>query len=253
MPEVEFAVEDGVAVITLNRPEARNAVNMAVSQAVSDALDEIAARSEIRVGIVTGAGGNFCTGMDLKAFARGEAIKHPQRGFAGIAQAELAKPMIAAVEGYALGGGFEIALACDLIVASETARFALPEVRRGLVANAGGLVRLPRQVPRRIAAEMVFTGDFYSPDRLAGFGLINRVVPEGQALAAARELAARIAANAPLAIAASRRVFDLQQGWAPDELFQRQAEITASVMASEDGKEGARAFAEKRPPVWRGR
>jgi enoyl-CoA hydratase len=252
MAEVEFQAEDGVAVITINRPEAKNAVNLAVSEGIAAKLDEIATRRDIQVGIITGAGGAFCAGMDLKAFLRGEVVKLKDRGFAGITQARLEKPIIAAVEGYALGGGFEIALACDLIVAAENARFGLPEVKRGLVANAGGLIRLPYQIPQRIAAELVLTGDMVEPARLLQYGLINRVTAPGEALAAALELAAKIAANGPLAIAASRRVISESRDWSQNELFDRQAAITGAVFTSADAKEGARAFAEKRKPQWQG-
>lgn len=252
MAEVEFTVDDGVAIITINRPEARNAVTLAVSEGIAAALDEIAARGDIQVGVITGAGGTFCAGMDLKAFLRGEIVKLKDKGFAGITQATLGKPMIAAVEGYALGGGFEIAIACDLIVAAETAKFGLPEVKRGLVANAGGLMRLPRQIPPRIAAELVLTGELVEPDLLYRHGLINRVTPTGKALETAIALARSIAANGPLTVAASRRVMIESLEWPADELFDRQAPITGSVFSSEDAKEGARAFAEKRKPQWRG-
>jgi len=252
MAEVEFQAEDGIAVITINRPEAKNAVTLAVSEGVAAGLDEISRRSEIKVGIITGAGGSFCAGMDLKAFLRGEIVKLKDRGFAGITQARLEKPMIAAVEGYALGGGFEIAIACDLIIAAENARFGLPEVKRGLVANAGGLIRLPHQIPPRIAAELVLTGDLVEPARLLQYGLINRVTKPGEALAGARELAEKIAANGPLAVAASRRVMSESRDWPQEELFDRQAAITGAVFTSADAKEGARAFAEKRKPEWQG-
>jgi enoyl-CoA hydratase len=250
MAEVEFQVEDGVAVITINRPEAKNAVTLAVSEGVAAGLDEISKRPDIKVGIITGAGGTFCAGMDLKAFLRGEIVKLKDRGFAGITQARLEKPMIAAVEGYALGGGFEIAIACDLIVAAENAKFGLPEVKRGLVANAGGLVRLPHQIPTRIAAEMVLTGDLVEPARLLQYGLINQVTKPGEALAGARSLAEKIAANGPLAIAASRRVMSECRDWSQDELFDRQAGITGAIFTSADAREGAKAFAEKRKPEW---
>lgn len=250
--EVQFVVEDGVALITLNRPAARNAVDRAVAEGVAHALEAAECRADVRAGIVTGAGGHFCAGMDLKAFLRGDVVRVPGWGFAGIAQAQLAKPWIAAVEGYALGGGFEIALACDLIVAAETARFGLPEVKRGLVANAGGLLRLPRQMPRRLAAELVLSGEMVPAAQLAAQGLINRVVAEGEALAAARRLAQAIAANGPLAVAASKRVMQESADWPSAQMFERQSEITAPVFASDDAREGARAFAEKRTPAWRG-
>jgi enoyl-CoA hydratase len=252
MAEVEFQVDDNIAVITINRPEAKNAVNLAVSEGIAACLDEMSRRSDIMVGIITGGGGTFCAGMDLKAFLRGEVVKLKDKGFAGITQAKLDKPIIAAVEGYALGGGFEVAMACDLIVAAENAKFGLPEVKRGLVANAGGLVRLPRQLPPRIAAELVLTGDLVEPKRLHDYGMINHIAKPGEALTDARVLAEKIAANGPLAIAASRRVMAESMDWPTDELFDRQAAITGAVFTSADAKEGARAFAEKRKPQWQG-
>ena len=252
MSEVILAVVDGVATITINRPEARNAVNAAVALAIADAVDQIDRRSDIQVGILTGAGGIFSAGMDLKAFLRGENVKPYGRGFAGLTNATIRKPLIAAVEGSALAGGFEMALACDLIVASEVSTFGLPEVKRGLVANAGGLVRLPRQLPYRIALELVLTGAPISAQALLAHGLINRIAPAGQVLAVAGELAASIAANGPMAVAVSKRVMQESQDWPSTELFDRQNEYTMPVFKSADAKEGATAFAEKRKPVWTG-
>lgn len=249
---VGFEVNEGVAVITLDRPEARNAVDREMALAVEAAVQRVCADRDIRVAVLTGAGGNFCAGMDLKAFLRGEVVRLPGTGFAGVTQAKLEKPFIAAVEGYALAGGFELALACDMVVAAETAQFGLSEVKRGLVANAGGLVRLPRQLPIKIAAELVLVGDMVPAATLATHGLVNRIVPKGEALAAAIELARKIAANGPLAVAVSRQVLTESLEWPSDELFDRQNAITAAVFASADAKEGAVAFAEKRAPVWRG-
>lgn len=252
MSEVIFEVADGIATITINRPEARNAVNAAVALAIADATDQIDRRDDIQVAILTGAGGAFSAGMDLKAFLRGEDVKPYGRGFAGLTNAKIRKPLIAAVEGPALAGGFEMALACDLIVASETSTFGLPEVKRGLVANAGGLVRLPRQLPYRIALELVLTGVPISAQALAAMGLINRIAPVGEVLAVAGELAAAIAANGPLAVAVSKRVMQESQDWLSTELFDRQNAYTMPVFKSADAKEGATAFAEKRKPVWTG-
>lgn len=249
---VGFDVTDGIAVITIDRPEARNAIDRETALGVATAIERINADRDIRVAVLTGAGGNFCAGMDLKAFLRGEVVRFPGTGLAGMTQAKLAKPFIAAVEGYALAGGFELALACDMIVASEEAQFGLSEVKRGLVANAGGLVRLPRQLPIKIASELVLIGDMVPAATLAGHGLVNRVVPKGEALAVAMELARKLAANGPLAVAVSRRVLNESLEWPTDELFDRQNEITMAVFASADAKEGAAAFAEKRAPVWRG-
>lgn len=249
---VKFELDNGVAIVTLDRPEARNAVDRATALAVSEAMQRIDADREIRVGVITGAGGNFCAGMDLKAFLRGEVVRLPETGFAGVTQARISKPLIAAIEGYALAGGFEIALACDIVVAAEDAKFGLTEVKRGLVANAGGLVRLPRQLPAKIASELVLTGDIFPASLLTQHGLINRLVPNGEALTVALEYARKIAANGPLAVAISKRVLSESQDWQSTEMFDRQNELTAVVFASADAREGATAFAEKRTPVWRG-
>jgi len=251
--EVLVAHEDGVVVVTINRPAQRNAVNRAVSYGVCAALDELDARDDLRVGILTGAGGTFCSGMDLKAFLRGEVTRVEGRGIMGIAFTPPRKPVIAAVEGYALAGGFEAALACDLLVAARDAQFGLPEVKRGLAAAAGGLLRLPRLIPQRIAMEMALTGDMVSAERLERYGLVNVMTEPGGALDAARLLARRIIVNAPMSVAASKRVIVEQRDWALAEMFARQQEITGPVLASEDAKEGAAAFAERRAAVWRSR
>ena len=248
---VEFKIDNEVAVITIARPEARNAIDRETALAIADAITRIESDYKVRVAVLTGSGGTFCAGMDLKAFLRGEVVRLPGRGLAGMTQAKLAKPFIAAVEGYALAGGFELALACDLIVAAETAKFGLSEVKRGLVANAGGLVRLPRQLPIKIATELVLTGDMCPASLLAAHGLINKVVPTGEALQTALAMARTIAANGPMAVAVSRRVLNESIDWPNDELFDRQNEITAPVFASADAREGAAAFAEKRAPLWR--
>ena len=250
--EVVVEVADGVAVITINRPEARNAVNEAVARGIAAAIDELDLRRDVTALVVTGAGGTFCAGMDLKGFLAGENSMAGGRGFGGITQRPPAKPVVAAVEGYALAGGFEIALACDLIVASEEATFGLPEVTRGLVAGAGGLLRLPRQIPYHIALEIALTGDRFPAARLHAAGLVNRLVPPGEALTRARELAARIGRNAPLALAATKRIVTESADWPQAEAFDRQGEIAGPVFTSADAIEGAAAFAEKRPPVWRG-
>jgi enoyl-CoA hydratase len=245
-------VDDGIAVITINRPEARNAVNAEVARGIAAAVEELDGAGDVRVLILTGAGGTFSAGMDLKGFLAGESPVVEGRGFAGITERPPAKPVIAAVEGYALAGGFEVALSCDMIVASETARFGLPEVRRGLVAAAGGLVRLPRRVPYHLAMEIALTGGHFTADRLVQAGLVNRLVGPGQALAGARELAAEVAQGAPLALAASKRVIVESADWDSGEAFARQNEVTRPVFVSADAMEGAAAFAEKRAPAWRG-
>jgi enoyl-CoA hydratase len=243
---------DGIAVITINRPEARNAVNGEVARGIAAAVEEFDGSADVRVLILTGAGGTFSAGMDLKGFLAGESPSVAGRGFGGITERPPAKPVIAAVEGYALAGGFEIALSCDMIVASEAARFGLPEVRRGLVAGAGGLLRLPRRVPYHLAMEIALTGEHFTAERLQQAGLVSRVVGVGEALAGARELAARVAQGAPLAVAASKRVIVESADWAGGEAFARQGEVIGPVFVSADAMEGAAAFAEKRAPVWRG-
>lgn len=245
-------VDDSVAVITINRPEARNAVNGAVARGIAGAIEEFDARKDVSVYILTGAGGTFSAGMDLKGFLAGDTPVVDGRGFGGITERPPAKPVIAAVEGYALAGGFELALSCDMIVASSTAKFGLPEVTRGLVAGAGGLLRLPRRIPYHVAMEIALTGAHYPAARLAEVGLVNRVTEGGGALAAARELAATVAANAPLALAATKRVVVESADWPSDEQFARQGEIIGPVFGSNDAMEGAAAFAEKRKPVWKG-
>jgi enoyl-CoA hydratase len=243
---------DGIAVITINRPQARNAINGAVARAMAAAIDELDARGDVRVLILTGAGGTFSAGMDLKGFLAGDSPVVPGRGFGGIVERPPVKPVIAAVEGYALAGGFEVALSCDLIVASEAASFGLPEVTRGLVAAAGGLLRLPRRIPYHLAMEVALTGDRIPAPQLHRAGLINRLVPPGQALAMATDLARRLSQNAPLALAATKQVIVQSADWPAAEEFARQNEITAPVFGSADAIEGAAAFAEKRAPVWRG-
>jgi enoyl-CoA hydratase len=253
MPDAVLTESDGgIAVITINRPEARNAVNGEVARGIAAAVDEFDGDRDVRVIILTGAGGTFSAGMDLKGFLTGDSPTVAGRGFAGITQRASVKPMIAAVEGYALAGGFEIALSCDLIVASETAKFGLPEVRRGLAAAAGGLLRLPRRVPYHLAMEIVLTGGHFPADRLHQAGLVSRLVGAGQALAGARELAAQVALGAPLALAASKRVIVESVDWQSGEAFARQGELLSPVFTSKDATEGATAFAEKRAPVWRG-
>lgn len=243
---------DGIVIVTINRPDQRNAVNRAVSYGVCEAIDELDRNPDLRVGILTGAGGNFCTGMDLKAFLRGEQTRVEGRGILGMAFTPPKKPVIAAVEGYCLAGGFEASLTCDLMVASRDAKFGLPEAKRGLAAAAGGLIRLPRIIPQRIAMELALTGDMMSAERMFQYGLVNVLTEPGQALEEAKKLAKRIVANAPMSLAASKRVIVEQRDWSLDEIWERQEAITRPVLDSNDAKEGARAFAEKRAANWRG-
>jgi enoyl-CoA hydratase len=250
--EVRTEVSDGIAVITISRPQARNAINGAVARGIAAAVEEFDASAEVRVLVLTGEGGTFSAGMDLKGFLAGDTPVVPGRGFGGLTEQSPAKPLIAAVEGYALAGGFELALSCDLIVASEDAKFGLPEVRRGLVAGAGGLLRLPRRIPYHLAMEIALTGEHFPAVRLHEAGLVSKLVPAGQALAGARELAAKVALGAPLALAASKRVIVQSADWASGEAFARQGEIIGPIFTSADAMEGAVAFAEKRAPAWRG-
>ena len=242
-----------VLVITINRPEQRNAVNAAVATGIADALDQLDADPDLSIGVITGAGKGFCSGMDLKAFVSGERPWAGDRGFAGITQRAAVKPLIAAVEGFAVAGGLEVALACDLIVAARGARLGIPEVKRSLVAAGGGLLRLPRMLPRNVAMEMALTGDPMAAERGYELGLVNRLAEPGEALTTALELADAVAQNGPLAVAASKRILNESVDWPDSEFFARQGELTEPVMASEDAREGATAFAEKRAPVWKGR
>lgn len=250
---LQTEVHGNVLVMTVNRPEARNAMDRATSVALAAALDELDARDDLRLGIVTGAGGTFCSGMDLKGFLRGERPSVEGRGFAGLTERPPRKVLIAAVEGYALAGGFEMVLACDLIVASRAAKFGLPEVKRGLVASAGGLMRLPRRIPFHLAMEHALTGEMLDAERAHAHGLVNRLVEPGQALAAALQLAASVAANGPLAVATSKRIVSESADWSQSEMFERQKPIAAPVFTSADAREGSAAFAEKRAPNWTGR
>jgi enoyl-CoA hydratase/carnithine racemase len=242
-----------VLLITLNRPAARNAVNLPVAQGIAAALDELDGDASLRIGVLTGAGAGFCAGMDLKAFVSGERPWVGDRGFAGIVRRASLKPLIAAIEGFAVAGGLEVALACDLIVAARGARLGIPEVKRSLVAAGGALLRLPRSLPFNLAMELALTGEPLLAERAAELGLVNRLAEPGGAVDAALGLASEIAANAPLALAASKRILQEQSDWSAAEMWERQSAISDPVFVSEDAREGATAFAEKRPPVWRGR
>ncbi|MBW0115392.1 crotonase/enoyl-CoA hydratase family protein [Pseudonocardia abyssalis] len=251
--EVLVERRGAVQVITINRPQVKNALNGAVAQGIADAVDELDASDELWAGVLTGAGGVFSAGMDLKAFLQGERPGIEGRGLCGITETPPRKPLIGAAEGWALAGGFELLLACDLVVASRTAKFGVPEVKRSLVAAAGGALLLTRRVPYALAMEMLLTGDPIGAERAAEIGLVNRVTDEGGALDAALELAATIAANAPLAVAASKRIARSSADWTVEQGWVDQAEIIAPVFSSDDAREGSTAFAEKRAPVWRGR
>lgn len=245
---------DDVLVITLNRPEAKNAINHELATALADALDLLDQTDEFRAGVLTGAGTDFCAGMDLKAFAAGAALPEVRgRGLAGLAKSTPRKPLIAAVEGHAVAGGFELVLSCDLIVAAENARFGLPEVRRGLIAAGGGIVRLARMVPKNLAMGLLLTGDVLDVDDMRGFGLVNEVGPVGSSVSAAITLARRIAANAPLAVEETKSLFLACGDLSTAAAFDLVDRATPGILGSADALEGATAFAEKRDPTWTGK
>jgi enoyl-CoA hydratase len=242
-----------VLLITINRPEVRNAVNAAVAAGVAGALDELDSDDGLSVGVLTGAGGFFCAGMDLGAFVKGESPWFGDRGFAGIAQRASRKPLIAAIEGFAVAGGMEIALACDLIVAAKGAKMGIPEASRSLVAAGGALLRLPRRMPYHVVMELALTGDPMPAERFQEFGVVNRLSEPGAAVEVALGLAERLAKNGPLALMASKQILQEQFDWSSSEMWDKQGAISGPVFASEDAKEGASAFKEKREPVWKGR
>ncbi|MGY1846569.1 MULTISPECIES: crotonase/enoyl-CoA hydratase family protein [unclassified Blastococcus] len=263
-PAARYEVRGHVGLITLDRPAALNAVNAALATAVGEALEQAAADDQVRVVVVTGTGRAFCAGADLKELAAQRSVAadgHPEWGFAGLVRHWIDKPVIAAVNGFAMGGGTEIALACDLVVASSGAVFGLPEVKRGLLAAAGGVVRLQRQVPLKRALELALTGDGVDAATALEWGLVNAVVEPEQVLDAALELAGRIAVNAPLSVRHTKRMLhrtsgggsDWDESWTGTDPWRANEEATATVFASADAAEGPRAFAEKRDPRWVGR
>ena len=250
---VKIQIIERIQLITVNRPEARNAINYETAQELAKAFDALDANDDVVIGVLTGAGNTFSSGMDLKAFAlNGQRPLIPGRGFAGLCEIPPRKPMIAAVEGYALAGGFEMALACDMIVAANNANFGLPEVKRGIVPGAGGMLRLPSRIPYHLAMEAVLTGDMLPAARAHSFGLVNRLVEPGQALEAALELARIVAANGPLAVQTAKSIVTESRDWRQADMFDLQRPRVAHIFTSADAKEGATAFAQKRAPVWRG-
>lgn len=251
---VKVDIQDQVLIITLNHPEARNAINHETALQLAAALDELDNNPEIVVGILTGANNTFCSGMDLKSFAKdGKRPYVGDRGFAGICERPPRKPLIAAIEGYALAGGLEIAMSCDMMIAAETAKFGVPETKCGIVPGSGGLLRLPARVPYVVAMELIITGDMFSAEQAANWGLINRVVPDGQALQGALDLASRIKENGPLAVQTAKKVIAESRDWSQQHMFDLQRPRIDHVFVSADAKEGATAFAEKRKPVWQGK
>jgi enoyl-CoA hydratase len=250
--EVLTEARDRVLLVTINRPARRNAVNRAVAEGIASAMRELDDRSDLACAVLTGSGSTFCSGMDLHAFLAGELPYVDGAGFAGLTQRRPRKPLIAAVRGAAVAGGFEIVLACDLVVAGSDAVFGVPEVRRGLTAAGGALFNLPRRVPFHLAMEMALTGGTISAQRAAAAGLVGRVVEPDDVVTEAIALAVSIARNGPLAVAASKAVLWESQDWPVAEGFERQRPWTDAVRASADAREGARAFTEKREPVWRG-
>ena len=251
--DVLIELRGHVLVITINRPEVKNALNASVAQKVADAVDEMDADPNIRVGVLTGAGGVFSAGMDLKAFLKGESPAVTGRGLCGITTTPPRTPLVAAVEGWALAGGLELMLACDLAVAAETARLGVPEVKRSLVAGGGGAFLLPRRLAPVHAMELLLTGEPISGTRAAEIGLVNYATPEGKALDRALELARIIAENGPLALTATKEIARSAPDWGFAEGWERQMALVRSVMNSEDAREGATAFAERRSPVFKGR
>lgn len=253
--EIGYDVDGRVATFTLNRPEQRNAVDPGLTAALGAAVARFEADPEVWVGILTGAGPNFCAGADLKALAagRGAELSTAAGGFAGWVRYPRTKPVIAAVRGFALAGGTELVLACDLVVAADDAAFGLPEVTRGIVAAAGGLFRLPRALPPAVARELVLTGDRLTAADAHRYGMVNRLVAAEDVPTAARALADRICRNAPVAVRASLAVLRDAVGLTEEQGWQRSLEAMEQARQSEDAKEGPRAFAEKRAPVWTGR
>lgn len=244
---------EGLVLATIDRPQARNAVDAEVARGLAVVMDLLDTRDDLRAGVVTGAGGNFCAGMDLKAFLRGEEVHVGGRGFAGMCTRPASKPLIAAVEGWALAGGCEIALACDIVVAADTARFGLPEPRRGLVAAAGGLLRLPRRVSPGAAKLLALTGEPVDGTEAHRIGLVDVLTPTGEAVARSVSIARSIVANAPLAVAASKEILDGALDRPVLAAFEAQRSLAERIAVSADAEEGAAAFVEKRAPRWRAR
>lgn len=246
MPEAVLVERRGaVLVVTINRPEAKNALDKAVADGVAAAMDLLDSDEALRAAVMTGAGGVFSAGMDLKAFQRGEHPLIGDRGLCGITMKPPRKPLVAAVEGWALAGGFEIVLACDLVIASESARFGVPEVKRSLVAGGGAALMLAQRIPRVVALELLLTAQPISADRAYELGLVNRVTPEGEALDAAVAMAETIAANGAVAVAVTKEISNASPDWSHEERWARQDELMLPVFASAEAQAGAADFAER--------
>jgi enoyl-CoA hydratase len=252
-PTVRTSRDGEIFVIVIDRPESRNAINAAIAAELEEAIHQLDADPELKVGILTGTEGCFSSGMDLRDFAAGRLPLTEQGGFAGMVKRPPGKVIIAAIEGFALAGGLELALACDLIVAARDAELGLPEVKVGLTAGAGGLLRLSRRLPYHVAMELAVGGGTIGAERAHALGLVNRLTDPDAALAGALELARGVAANAPLAVLASKRVLIESRDWSESEGWDLQDELVKPVVDSDDAKEGVAAFSEKRPPTWKGR
>ncbi len=247
--EVLTERRDRVLLITLNRPKAKNSVNSALAAALTAAIEELDGDDGLSAGVLTGADGGFSAGMDLKAFAK----EGPPKGFDDFLRNGAKKPLIAAIEGFALAGGLEIALSCDLLVAAKGVRLGIPEVGVGLFAAGGALMRLPRLVPYGVAMEMALTGDPISVEQAADYGMVARIAEPGKAVDEAIALAMRISKNAPLSVAASKQMVADSFGRTEEEFWKHQAPLIRDIFASKDAQEGPRAFAEKRAPKWTGK
>lgn len=252
MSDVITDIQDGVIIVTINRPEAKNAMTKSASEGILAAMQQLDSDSSLNAAIITGAGGSFCSGMDLKGFLKGESPSIKGYGFGGMTIKGPEKPVIAAIEGYALAGGMELAIACDMRVANSKAQFGIPETKRGLVAGAGGLLHLAGIVGKGVAMELALTGDFIDAKRAYEIGFVNRLT-DGDALEEAMKLATSVAANGPMALKITKNIINSRPDWTSETMWDEQQKLLTPVFTSEDAREGAAAFAEKRKPVWTGK